>query len=174
MVQDGKSDQPNLELAGWSSVREWIGDFSSPATKDSHYFEFLTFWKWLKANHAKITWENGHGVSTVQEPDDLIRHRKAERRLADDDDVVRNPRYHCEDLVKEFYKALKSYKTAKGEHLADRSRREYVGCVKSWFKHATHDEHSLKLNIKFDAKRLRVNYISVQDDLIKLRRDHCP
>src|SRR5437667_12740848 len=125
---------PNLVRPGWSTVAAWIDDFSSPASKDSRYFEFSGFWDWLKANYT-ITWNNGHGVATVETPDDLIRHRKAEHRLADDDDGIDNPRYHCEGVVKAYYKSLKD----KG--LADKSRREYVGTVTTWFKHATHDEH---------------------------------
>jgi integrase len=148
---------------GWSTVTAWLNSLPSDKTKKTYRLVFDFFWSYASENHLKgYTYQdNGNGARSVDSPDALVRHRYPEYKLNDDD----SESSHCEKMVEAWHNVL-----LKNKKMADRSARGYVAVVMSFFKHATRNKASLELQINYRNRRVRINYVPTQQDLVKLRR----
>jgi len=129
---------------------KWIASFDSVNTQESYAEIWDAFWDFADKRYTN---------RPAGDPIDwLVKHRYDEVNLAPPD------RFHCEDIVTEYYNTLKD------TDLSDGSIKIYIAAIKSFFKHATRNVGALHLQIKFGKKRVRFKYIPTQIDLVKLKK----
>src|SRR6266581_372914 len=90
---------------------------------------------------VRLEWSSFVEATTEERAEEvalwLVKHRYDEVNLAPPD------RFHCEDIVTEYYNTLKD------TDLSDGSIKIYIAAIKSFFKHATRNVGALHLQIKF-------------------------
>ena len=134
----------------------WLKSLA-PRTQETYEKIWDEWWTWVSPKLLKLP------VTEYDTPDGgadgLITHRFNEIKKE------APARFHCEDLVTEWYNHLKDT----GD-LSDLSLRAYVAVVASFFTFGTRGAGKLGLQIKWGKKRVRFKYVPTQLDLVKLRR----